>query len=149
MNVQISLDGMHGKTFDVRKFMSKNACIKADGIDSSWKGKYCVEGFENAIVIGGGLEQGDVRIRLSDGKLLYAECKKGTKRPSDMLPLMREAIGQIMTGCPMNENIISVVAVPYMEKTLEYVNKWSKLERIQKAGIRFILICENGEICEY
>lgn len=50
---------------------------------------------------------------------------------------MREAIGQLMTSCSMNENTIPVVAVPYTKKSLELAERWSKLEQIQKVGNKF------------
>lgn len=59
---------------------------------------------------------------------------------------MREAIGQLMTSCFMNENTIPAVAVPYTRKSLELAKRWSKLEQIRKVGIRFILVQENGNI---
>ena len=42
---------------------------------------------------------GDVNVQLLDGKKLYVESKKGKENKSGQeYPLMREAIGQLMTG---------------------------------------------------
>ena len=57
---------------------------------------------------------------------------------------MREAIGQLMTSCFMDENTIPAVAVPYTKKSLELAKRWSKLEQIRKVDIRFILVQETG-----
>ena len=46
----------------------------------------------------------------------------------------------------MNEQTIPAVAVPYTKKSLELAKRWSKLELIQKAGIHFILVQDNGNI---
>ena len=45
-----------------------------------------------------------------------------------------------------DHNTIPAVAVPYTKKSLELAERWSKLEQIQKVGIRFILVQENGNI---
>ena len=59
---------------------------------------------------------------------------------------MREAIGQLMTGCPDDPNIVPVVAVPLSAKSAELARTWSSNERIRKAGIHFMLISDNGSI---
>lgn len=90
---------------------------------------------------------GDVQILLQDGKTLFVESKKSKQgKSSQEYPLMREAIGQLMTSCFMNENTVPTVAVPYTKKSLELAERWSKLEQIQKVGIRFILVQESGNI---
>lgn len=151
-DVEISLDGMHAKCFDIRKFMSENMCSKAEKTDGHWKGRYCVAGFQSNIIIGGKLKQGDVRIKLRDGRLIYAECKRGNRKgesPGVLRPLMHEAIGQLMTGCVMDDRVIPAVVVPYMKKTLEYTEKWRRLDAIQKMGIHFMLVHESGKVDEY
>ena len=55
---------------------------------------------------------------------------------------MREAIGQLMTGCDMTEK----VAVPYSKKSVELATRWSLLPQIKMVGIVFHLGRENGEI---
>ena len=61
-------------------------------------------------------------------------------------PLMREAIGQLMTGCPMKDNIVPTVAVPYTKKSYELAQRWSQLKQIQMVGIKFMLVREDGYI---
>ena len=51
-----------------------------------------------------------------------------------------------MTGCPDDENTIPIVAVPYNSKSFELSKKWSCNERIQNAGIHFMLVCPDGNI---
>ena len=62
----------------------------------------------------------NVNIKLVDGRTIYAECKKGKNdKRGQEYPLMREALGQLMTGCDFTEKVIPMVAVPYTEKSIE------------------------------
>ncbi|MBE5936229.1 MAG: hypothetical protein E7262_10700 [Lachnospiraceae bacterium] len=75
------------------------------------------------------------------------ECKKGKRNKiGQEYKLMREAIGQLITGCDFTKNVIPMVAVPYTDKAKELAEKWSKLTQIKNLGIRFALICEDGSI---
>ena len=60
---------------------------------------------------------------------------------------MREAIGQLMTGCDFTEDVIPMVAVPYTEKSKELAERWSNLTQIRDLGIKFALIYMDGNIC--
>ena len=151
-DVQVSLDGAHIKTgnkivFDITYFMNKNACKKKED-DGKWQGTYEVEGYKPRIIVSSTPGVGDVNIHMIDGKQLFVESKKGQEknRSNSEYPLMREAIGQLMTGCPMTDNMVPVVAVPYTEKSYELARRWSELKQIQAVGIKFILVHENGEI---
>ena len=59
---------------------------------------------------------------------------------------MREAIGQLMTGCPDDPNVTPIVAVPLSSKSAELAQIWSSNERIRKAGIHFMLVSDSGTI---
>jgi hypothetical protein len=90
---------------------------------------------------------GDVNIECKDGKKLYIESKKGKNdKKGQEYPLMREAIGQLMTGCRMTENVVAIVAVPYSEKSYDLATKWVKFEQMQLVGIKFYLVKEDGDI---
>ncbi len=51
-----------------------------------------------------------------------------------------------MTGRELTEDIISVVAAPYSDKTYELAIRWSEYSQIKKIGIRFILVKADGDI---
>ena len=81
-------------------------------------------------------------------RIVYAECKKGKNdKCGQEYPLMREAIGQLMTGCDFTDGVIPMVAVPYTDKSKELAERWSKLTQIKNLGIKFALICEDGNVC--
>jgi len=152
-DVKVSIDGAHIKTkatvhFDIQHFFDSFHCHKVDEMTDKWQGIYEVEGYKPRIIISSVPGIGDVNITTTDGKLLYIESKKGKEKNKGNLEyaLMREAIGQLMTGCQMIENVVPVVAVPYTEKSYELACRWSQLKQIQMVGICFMLVCDNGEV---
>ena len=151
-NALISIDGAHIKTketihFDIWNFLKENGCTKVDENDARWQGVYKVAGHEPEIEICSQSGIGDVIIKLSNNCILHIESKKGSdKKGNPEYPLMREAIGQLMTTQYDSDKIIPVVAVPYSLKSYELANRWSKYKKIKDANIHFILVHENGEI---
>ena len=152
-DVRVSLDGAHLKIkdtiyFDIYGFLNKNSCRKVDGISDSWQGVYEVEGYLPKLIISSMPGIGDVNIVTLDGKHIYVESKKGKdkNRSNSEYPLMREAIGQLMTGCQLDERLIPVVAVPYSEKSYELAYRWSRLKQIQMVGIKFMLVQTDGNV---
>lgn len=153
LDVKVSIDGAHIKTagivhFDIWKFLGDNNITKIDGSPASeYMGVYQIRGYDTRIVISSTPGIGDVRVCLSDGTELYIESKKGKENKSGReYSLMREAIGQLMTGCELDRNVVPVVAVPYSTKSFELANRWSKLSQIKKIGIRFYLVKQDGSI---
>ena len=151
-DVKVSVDGAHIKTgkalhFDIEGFLEENHCVKIDGDPGRWQGRYRIEGQREQIILESIPGYGDVQICLRNGRILLVESKKSRQGKSGQeYPLMREAIGQLMTSCFMDENTIPAVAVPYTKKSLELAKRWSKLEQIRKVDIRFILVQETGNI---
>lgn len=152
-DVRVSLDGAHIKTgntvhFDIYTFLSNQECKKVNGPIDSWQGTYEVVGYAQRIIISSTPGIGDVNVYTTNGEHLYIESKKGKEgnRSNSEYPLMREAIGQLMTGCQMTDNMVPIVAVPYTSKSYELANKWSKLKQIQTVGIRFMLVHPDGMV---
>lgn len=150
-NVSVSIDGAHVKTketihFDVLGFMHENGYKKCDGANDRWQGMYQKAVHSPCVIISSTPGVGDVKISLNNGTTLFIESKKFRSGNNGEYPAMREAIGQLMTGCPDSNDVIPVVAVPYSAKSAELAKKWSCNERILRAGIRFMLVHDNGEI---
>ena len=150
-DITVSIDGAHVKTlnamhFDIAAFMSKYGYLKCDNDPSRWQGPY--QRFDSPIRINICSKPGigDITITLRDGKTLYIESKKFKTGSGGEYPAMREAIGQLITGCPDDENMIPVVAIPYSSKSFELSQKWSCNKRIRSAGIHFLLVHPDGEI---
>lgn len=150
-DIAVSIDGAHIKTsdtihFDITTFMHENGYVKCDGDSSRWQGTYQNPNYAPKIIISSKSGVGDVVIDLKDGKTLYIESKKFKNGNSGEYPAMREAIGQLMTSCPDNINVIPVVAVPLSAKSAELAQTWQANERIRRAGIRFMLVGNDGNI---
>ena len=150
-DVTVSIDGAHIRTkdtvhFDITAFMYENGYVKCDGGTGRWQGAYQNPNYVSRIVVSAKSGVGDVVILLNDGKTLFVESKKIKTGNSGEYPAMHEAIGQLMTGCDDNQNVIPVVAVPWSAKSAELAKKWTGKERIRRAGIHFILVHENGDI---
>jgi hypothetical protein len=151
-NVPVSIDGAHIKTgntvhFDIWSFQCQNSFAKIDGEPDKWQGTYRWNDYRPHIIISSVPGKGDVVICLNDGRKLYVESKKGKVNKSGQeYPLMREAIGQLMTSGIMTEEIVPAVAVPYSHKSYELAARWSTYPQIQQVGIRFLLVKPDGEI---
>ena len=152
-DVIISLDGAHIKTgtqihFNVPQFLSELGWSKTDSTSDSWQGIYTSVGIQPRLVIVSQPGIGDVTIHLRDGRTLRVESKKGTagNKSGSKYPLMRKAIGQLMTGCELSEEIIPVLAVPYTERSMALASKWSAYSQIKAIGLQFLLVHENGGI---
>lgn len=152
-DVRVSIDGAHVKTgntvhFDIVCFLKEQGCVKVEGSAESWQGTYEVKGFFSCIIISSVPGMGDVNINTGNGKHLWIESKKGKEKnkSNSEYSLMREAIGQLMTGCELTDNVVPIVAVPYTEKSFELACRWSQIKQMKQIGIRFILVHAEGEI---
>lgn len=151
-NIKVSIDGAHVKTgntvhFDIFSFLNDVGFRKFDNAPERWQGEYSLEGSDYHIIISSTPGIGDVNVKLIDGRVVYAECKKGKNdKRGQEYPLMREAIGQLMTGCDFTDGVIPMVAVPYTDKSKELAERWSRLTQIKNLGIKFALIHENGMV---
>lgn len=74
-------------------------------------------------------------------------CQAREKSKSGLeYPLMREAIGQLMTVGELGGNIVPVVPVPYSEKTYSLAKKWSEYSQIKRLGLKFYLVEADGNM---
>ena len=136
-HVAVSIDGAHVKTgntvhFDIFAFLKDEGFQKLDNEPERWQGEYSLAGSECHVIISSTPGIGDVNVKLIDGSNIYAECNKGKNdKRGQEYPLMREAIGQLMTGCDFTDGVIPMVAVPYTDKSKELAERWSKLTQIR------------------
>lgn len=151
-DVRVSLDGAHIKTgktvhFPIKEFLEKLECTQDPYDCERWQGKYSIKNYGPEIIITSNPGVGDVVVKLRDGRRIWVECKKGKddKRGQEY-SLMREAIGQLVTGQNFNNAIIPMVAVPYTPKSYELATKWSELSQIRTLGIKFALVREDGNV---
>lgn len=151
-NVKVSIDGAHVKTgntvhCDIFRLLNDVGFVKNNREFKRWQGEYSLVGYDSNIIISSTPGIGDVNIKCVDGSIILAECKKGkNNRRGQEYRLMREAIGQLMTGCNLDDGVIPMVAVPYTDKSKELAERWSELMQIKNLGIKFALIQDNGEV---
>lgn len=153
--VRVAIDGAQVKTderihFQLESFMNSLGWVKSQSQESgSWRGRYTNQNVQGVIEIHSSSGQGDVSAQLNSGQTLIAESKKGSmmrSKSSEEYPLMREAIGQLMTIDSLPDNPLLSVAVPHGEKFIILAERWRKAPLIQQAGIKILTIAQTGEV---
>ena len=148
----VSLDGAHvechGVTvFPLKAFLRQHGWIQTnqEGL-RDWRGRYEKTGKVLVVTTQSGI--GDVTANVGD-QTIRAECKKGPLRRkpgSHEYPLVREAIGQLMTVEVVGENDLLVVAVPRTDAFRSLRTKWQGRPLVVRTGIRIVLVGRDGTI---
>lgn len=152
-DVLVALDGAQIKTgntihFHINEFLQDNNCVRA-GSSQGWQGLYKVDNYEYALKIHSNPGKGDVVTKLFTGNGLRVECKKGplvNSKSSQEYPLLREALGQLLTVNEYDENDRLAVAVPDSLKFRDLTSSWRNAPLIHKLQLGFLLISRNGEV---
>ena len=152
-DVDVAIDGAQVKNLDkihfpMNMFLYEESMVP-EFQSAGWQGPYRVGECENKIRIHSSSGLGDVVARLSTGKLLRIESKKGKlhrSRSSSEYPLIREAIGQIMTVDTVEQDHMLGIAVPHSEKFGELCLRWLNAPLIHRLGILLLRIHRNGEV---
>lgn len=149
-HISVAIDGAQVKVgeqiiFPLTEFMNDCGWVKPAGSD--WKGRYEKPGHAD-IEIHSTPGKGDVVAKLKD-KTYRIESKKGplTRTPSSPeYPLIREAIGQLMTVEEFSDNDILGIAVPDSPKFRVLAEKWRNAPLIRKFGIKILLVNRNNQV---
>jgi hypothetical protein len=152
-DVSVAIDGAQVQTgdavhFSICEFLREHGwtCKSTSG---GWYGLYRCEENEHGILIHPRPGKGDVVAPLGHGGTLRAECKKGRfqrSKSSQEYPLLREALGQLLTAEAVNPNDILAVAVPKSPRVEELARKWRFAPLIQRAGIRILTVDREGNV---
>ncbi len=151
-DVCIAIDGAQIQTkkkvhFPIDIFLKQNNCSKAD-LDR-WQGKYNVKGYNYSLEIHSTPGQGDVVAKLQNGINLRIESKKGAliqMQGSKEYPLLREALGQLLTIEEYYSSDRLAVAVPNSKKFKELAQRWVKYPLIKKLELGFLLVDRAGAV---
>jgi hypothetical protein len=151
--VDVAIDGAQvriGDTihFDLPRFLLELDCRKLSTIDA-WQCEYALASGSGIVYVHSNPGCGDVVARLRTGHTLRVECKKGplTRSPSSQeYPLIREALGQLLTVQEIGENDILAVAVPHTTKFEELAVRWRNAPLIKRFGIRILTVDRNGSV---
>ena len=87
--------------------------------------------------------------RLKSGPTLRVESKKGPLSPSKSsaeYPLLREALGQLLTIEEVTESDLLAVAVPESSKFRQLAERWRDAPLVRRLDLRFILVHRSGEV---
>jgi len=87
--------------------------------------------------------------QLKSGLTLRVESKKGPlsrSKSSKEYPLIREAIGQLMTIEKAEPNDILAVAVPHSEKFDKLASQWRERPLMKNVGIHIVTIDRSNTI---
>lgn len=149
--VDVAIDGAQvriGDTvhFNLSGFLAERGWRKL-GTTDAWQCEYSATC--GTVWVHSNPGRGDVVARLKSGNTLRVECKKGplTRSPSSQeYPLIREALGQLLTVQEIGENDILAVAVPYSPKFEELAVRWRKAPLIKRFGIRILTVDRNGNV---
>lgn len=153
-DIDVAIDGAQVQNgdvthFPIEAFLTSERLVRDGGSPDSWQARYHIDGIDLALNIHSASGHGDVVARLIDGRLLRIECKKGTlsrSSSSSEYPLIREAIGQIMTFEDYHEDHLVGIAVPHSEKFAELCTKWECAPLIQNCGILLLRVHRSGQV---
>lgn len=151
--ISIAIDGAQIRTgdtvhFDLAGFLNKFGW-KPRRPSDGWRGDYIHKSQNIILQVHSRPGEGDVVAKLGSGSTLRAECKKGLLSPSSSsqeYPLIREALGQLLTVNEVGENDILAVAVPHSKKFVQLATRWREAPLIKKFGIQIFTVARNGNV---
>ncbi|MCX5870024.1 MAG: hypothetical protein NTY00_05165 [Deltaproteobacteria bacterium] len=152
-NVFVAIDGAQVKTrtkvhFPIVEFLNSLGWSSAEQ-NIRWQCSYQHTAYKSAIVVHSSSGEGDLVVELKSGRKLRVESKKGPlvrSKSSPEYPLIREAIGQLMTIKIAHPNDLLAVAVPHSEKFADLANQWRNRPLMKNADIHIITVRRDNSI---
>lgn len=135
------------KVFPLAEFIASDGWRKlGQSGKNPWQGRYEKNGQSLVVIAQSG--KGDV-VSSIGSRRVRAESKKGPlirKKGSPEYPLVREAIGQLMTIEEVESNDVLVVAVPHSEAFRNLATRWRNRPLIEATDIYLVLVHRNGSV---
>jgi hypothetical protein len=152
-SVVAAIDGAQVKTgkkvhFPIVEFLNEEGWFGSDPT-GRWQCTYKNEKHSQTIIVHSSAGEGDLVAELNNGYTLRVESKKGPlsrSKSSQEYPLIREAIGQLMTIKVAEAKDILAVAVPHSEKFADLAAQWRERPLMQSAGIHIVTVDRNSNI---
>jgi hypothetical protein len=146
--VEVAIDGAQVKTlaqvhFQIGEFMVESQCEHCEPFNGGWSGNYRHVPSGGTLRIHSKPGLGDVTAVLADGRTFRAESKKGplvSSQSSQEYPLLREALGQLLTISEVGETDVLAVAVPHSDKFTKLAEQWRKAPLIHRVGIKILTV---------
>lgn len=151
--VEVAIDGAQVRTrtkvhFPIQEFLAAESCGCVEpGTD--WRGTYRHEPTGGRIHLHSTPGLGDVVARLRGGRLLRVECKKGpliASKSSQEYPLIREALGQLLTAETVGEDDLLAAGVPESPRFCALAERWRKAPLIRRTGILILTVSREGTV---
>jgi len=152
-DVQTAIDGAQVKTgntihFPIVEFLNAHGWESPTQLDR-WQAKYTNTKYSASIIVHSSSGEGDLVADLQSGQKLRVESKKGPlncSKSSQEYPLIREAIGQLVTIEYAVPSDLLAVAVPKSEKFDALAEQWRNRPLMKSTGIHIITVGRNNSI---
>jgi hypothetical protein len=149
---RVAIDGAQVKVgrdriFPIVAFLAETGWTQVRQRGSNaWQGDY-VNGDQH-LIIHSRPGVGDVVMQVGDQRV-RAECKGGplVRSPSSQeYPILRRALGQVITVQQVDRGDVLLVAVPQSPKLRELASRWRDAPLVQRAGIQIVLVGRDGSV---
>jgi hypothetical protein len=133
--------------FDLLRFMTANGW-QTLGLSTVWQGEWAHSAAPR-IRIHSNPGCGDLVAHPRSGRTFRAECKKGplARTPSSPeYPLLREALGQLLTIDEVTNGDILAVAVPQSPTFEALATRWRQAPLIKRVGIQILTVDRQGRV---
>ena len=152
-DVRVAIDGAQVKTtntihFGIAEFLYGLKWLKP-ATDDIWQGTYANALYQPKVIIHSIPGRGDVEAKLINGHTRRVECKKGPlirSKSSQEYPLLREAMGQLLTIDSVGERDLLAVAVPSSPKFEELAKRWRQAPLISRFGICILTVGRDNQV---
>jgi len=152
-DVQAAIDGAQVKTgntvhFPIVEFLNANGW-ESNSQNDRWQAKYSNFKYQASIIVHSSAGEGDLVADLKIGRKLRVESKKGPlkrSKSSQEYPLIREAIGQLVTVEHASPTDLLAVAVPKSEKFESLAEQWRERPIMKSTGLHIITIGRDNSI---
>jgi hypothetical protein len=152
-DVSVAIDGAQVRLnerihFGLNEFL---ACLgwKYDGQNSDWRGYYSNTNSRFKIYVHSSSGCGDVVGSLNPEQLIRIECKGGPLMRSESskeYPILREALGQLLTLETIGNEAVLAVAVPAGERFVKLAERWRKAPLVKRIGLQIITVSRSNEV---
>jgi hypothetical protein len=151
--IRVAIDGAQVKTagamhFDIDDFLARFGCSQVKA-SATWRALYHHAPTAGVLEIHATPGEGDVVAVLCDGRTLRVESKKGPlgrAKGSREYPLLREALGQLVTIPEVTESDVLVVAVPHSTKFAELAARWRQAPLVRRAQIQIVTVDRHDQV---
>ncbi len=152
-NIRVAIDGAQVKTgntihFSIAEFFQREGWSKTVN-DAGWQGVYFHPRHRYQIIVHSNPGRGDVVAHIQGGQTLRVECKKGPlvrSKSSQEYPLLREALGQLLTVKSVTNHDILAVAVPESQKFADLARQWRQAPLIKKFHINILTVSRSNKV---